>query len=136
MLAIIDGDKFMRIFAVAALALVAGIAIGAALIGRVSAQVPVVYAIIDISEIADPEAYNAILNNAPAGLVAFGGRYVIRTDRITALAGVPPRRFVVIAFDNVDGARRWSESVPAKELDAMRSRAAKWRSFLVDGHFH
>ena len=126
----------MRIYAVAALALVAGIAVGAALVGRVSAQVPLVYAIIDISEIADPEAYNAILNNAPAGLVAFGGRYVIRTDKITALAGVPPKRFVVIAFDNVDRARRWSESAPAKELDATRSRVAKWRSFLVDGYFH
>src|SRR5438105_15222861 len=113
----------MRILGAVALALIAGMAIGASIVGTEAAQTaPAAYAIIDISEITDPEAYAAIVNNAPAGLLAFGGRYLIRTDNITALAGAPPKRFVVIAFDNPDKARRWSESAPAKELDALRSR--------------
>ena len=124
----------MRILGAVALALAVGIAIGATVAGGVSAQTaPAAYAIIDISEITDPDGYAAIVNNAP--LLAFGGRYMIRTDNITALAGAPPKRFVVIAFDSPDKARRWSESAPAKELDALRGRSARWRSFLVDGYF-
>jgi uncharacterized protein (DUF1330 family) len=39
---------------------------------------------------------------------AFGGKYIIRTDKITNLDGTPPARFVVIAFDGVEV---WSGSV-------------------------
>jgi uncharacterized protein (DUF1330 family) len=42
----------------------------------------------------------------------------------------------VIAFDTVERALRWSESDPAKELAAMRNRAAKSRTFIVEGFGH
>jgi uncharacterized protein (DUF1330 family) len=112
-------------------------AIGAAGVAGVSAQgSPGAYAIIDVTEITDPGAYDAIYASAPAGLVPFGGRYVVRTDKLTAITGKAPKRFVVIAFDNLERALRWSESAPAKELEAIRSRAAKSRSFIVEGLAH
>jgi len=42
----------------------------------------------------------------------------------------------VIAFDTMDRAQRWSASAAVKENNAIRSRAAKWRSFLVEGPLH
>jgi uncharacterized protein (DUF1330 family) len=117
-------------------ALLTGLAIGAA-ITSVRAQItPVAYAVIDVSEITDPVGYSAIIADAPAGLVPFGGRYVIRSDRITALSGPAPKRFVVIAFDSLERAQRWSESGPAKSLAATRGRVAKWRSFIVEEAHH
>jgi uncharacterized protein (DUF1330 family) len=127
----------MRMHGAVALALLVGIAVGAEAVGGVSAQgSPGAFAIIDVAEIIDPDAYSAIVAGAPAGLVAFGGRYVIRTDKITGLSGPAPKRYVVIAFDSLEKARRWSESAPAKELEALRNRAAKSRMFLVEGLSH
>lgn len=132
-----QGYRQMRMYGAAVLALLVGIVIGAAAVTGVSAQgSPGAYAIIDIAEITDPDAYSAILANAPAGLVPFGGRYVIRSDKITAVIGSAPKRYVVIAFDSLERARRWSDSAPAKELDAIRSRAAKSRTFIVEGLAH
>jgi len=114
-----------------------GLAIGAIGGTQVGAQVtPVAYAVIDVSEITDPVGYAEIIADAPAGLVPFGGRYVIRSDRIAALSGAAPKRFVVIAFDSLERAQRWSESGPAKTLAAARARVAKSRSFIVEGVPH
>jgi uncharacterized protein (DUF1330 family) len=127
----------MRAYGVAALALLVGIAFGAAAVTAVSAQGSSgAYAIIDITEITDPDAYGAILASAPAGLVPFGGRYVIRTDKVNPLTGLAPKRYVVIAFDTLERARRWGDSAAAKQLEAMRNQAAKSRSFIVEGFGH
>jgi uncharacterized protein (DUF1330 family) len=61
---------------------------------------------------------------------------VIRSDKIAAITGSAAKRFVVIAFDSLDGAKSWSMSAPAKELGAMRGRVAKSRSFIVEGVPH
>jgi uncharacterized protein (DUF1330 family) len=118
-------------------ALLIGLAIGAIGGTQVGAQVtPVAYAVIDVSEITDPVGYAEIIADAPAGLVPYGGRYVIRSDRITVLSGPAPKRFVVIAFDSLETAHRWSESGPAKALAAARGRVAKSRSFIAEGVPH
>jgi uncharacterized protein (DUF1330 family) len=127
----------MRAYGGVVLAQLVGMAMGAAAVTGVLAQgPPAAYAIIDVTEIIDPDAYGAILTGAPAGLVPFGGRYLIRSDKITALTGTAPKRYVVIAFDSLERAQRWSDSAPAKELAAMRNRAAKSRSFIVEGLAH
>ena len=69
--------------------------------------------------------YQAILNEDQLDL-----------DKVTAVIGSAPKRYVVIAFDSLERARRWSDSAPAKELDAIRSRAAKSRTFIVEGLAH
>ena len=64
---------------------------------------------------------------------AGGGKFIIRTEKITAIDGVPPKRFVVIGFDSIEKAKAW-DSLPAqKEIDDMRSKSAKARTFYVDG---
>jgi uncharacterized protein (DUF1330 family) len=117
-------------------ALLAGFAIGAVVTGVRAQSTPTAYVVIDVAKITDPVGYANIIANAPAGLVPFGGRYVIRSDKITTLSGPAPQRFVVIAFDSLDRAQRWSESAPAKELAAARARLAKSRAFFVEEAHH
>jgi uncharacterized protein (DUF1330 family) len=118
-----------------AIALVAGVVIGGTITQGLHAQAtPPVYAVVDISDINDPEGFKALPPKAgPETLAPFGGRYIIRTEKITALDGTPPMRFVVIAFDNVEKAKAWKASASTKEVDAIRAKTTKSREFLVEG---
>lgn len=118
-----------------AIALTAGAAIGGAVIQGLHAQVAApTYVVVDISDITDPEGFKAIAPKAaPSVLATFGGKYVMRTEDITAVAGTPPKRFVVIAFDSLEKAKAWSNSSITKEIDAIRMKTAKSREFIVEG---
>jgi uncharacterized protein (DUF1330 family) len=91
----------------------AGVAIGATAINGLNAQAkPPSYVVIDIGELTDPEGFKAVTTSAAAGparLAALGGRYVIRTETTTALDGIPPKRFVVLAFDSKEKAQGWDK---------------------------
>ena len=118
------------------LVLLLGIAIGSILGSALHAQSTPAYAIVDISEVTDPDTYGSILTKAPAGLLAFGGRYLARSENLIALDGAAPKRFVLIAFDSLDKARRWSASPPVKEITSVRKRSTLSRSFIVEGFPH
>jgi uncharacterized protein (DUF1330 family) len=91
---------------------------------------PGAYAVVDISEMIDQ---NLFAQQLPTALAAFGGQYLVRAENITNLDGIPPKRFVVIAFDSMDRAKAWSSSPSQKEVDALRMKATKSRQFLVEG---
>jgi uncharacterized protein (DUF1330 family) len=121
-----------------ALAVVAGAALGAAAIQGLQAQVkPPVYAIVDIAEITDAEGFKAIgqrSNEAAAAVFKeLGGRYLARTDKITAIDGTPPKRFVLIAFDSLEKARAWNSSAPQQQVNTTRMKNTKSRVFVVEG---
>jgi uncharacterized protein (DUF1330 family) len=118
-----------------AAALVTGIAVGGAAIQGLHAQAtPVAYVVVDISDVTDPEGFKAIPpKSGPETLAPFGGKYLIRTDKITALDGTAPKRFVVIAFDSVANAKAWKASASSKEVDAIRDKTTKSSQFLVEG---
>jgi uncharacterized protein (DUF1330 family) len=96
---------------------------------------PGAYAIVDISEMTDPNLFKDQLlpKVTPAILAASGGHYLVRTDKVTVRDGTPPARFVIIAFDDMDKANAWATSSSQKEVDAIRMRATKSRQFLVEG---
>jgi uncharacterized protein (DUF1330 family) len=117
------------------LAMLAGIGIGATAITGLNAQntVPGAYVVVDISEITDRSVLSQIIPKADAVNAAFGGKFIIRTESVTALDGTPPKRFVVVAFDSIDKAKAWSTSPAQKEIDALRGKMGKSRQFIVDG---
>jgi uncharacterized protein (DUF1330 family) len=117
------------------LAMLAGFALGATAVSKLSAQSkpPGAYAILDISEITDAEISRQLLPKANAAVASAGGQYIVRTDKITPLAGAPPVRAVVIAFDNVDKAKAWYTSPAQKEVNALAERSQKVRSFIAEG---
>jgi uncharacterized protein (DUF1330 family) len=118
-----------------AIALIAGVGAGGAIMQGLHAQAkPPVYVVVDIFDVTDPEGFKAIPPLAgPETLSAFGGKYVIRTDKVTALDGTPPKRFVVIAFDSVEKAQAWKASESSKKVDVIRDKTTKSVQFLVDG---
>jgi uncharacterized protein (DUF1330 family) len=118
-----------------AIALAAGVAIGAAVVQGLHAQAsPPTYVVVDISEITDSQGFKAIAPKAaPSSLAAFDGKYVMRTENITAVEGTAPKRFVVIAFDGMEKAKAWVASAGQKEIQAIRARTTKSREFFVEG---
>jgi uncharacterized protein (DUF1330 family) len=124
----------MNRLAALAMALLAGAAIGAAAVNGLNAQgTPGAYAVVDISEITDQNTFGQILPKALPASEAFGGKYIVRTSKITALDGTPPQRFVVIAFDSVENAKAWDSSALQKEVNDLRKKSTKSRVFIADG---
>jgi uncharacterized protein (DUF1330 family) len=119
-----------------AIALIAGTAIGGAAIQSLHAQAkPPVYVVIDIAEVTDAQA-NKVNTDRPVSAtptVMQGGRYITRTDKITALDGTPPKRMVIIAFDSVEKAKAWNDSADQKKVNDIRAKSTKSRSFIVEG---
>jgi uncharacterized protein (DUF1330 family) len=120
------------------LTLLTGIAIGGAAISALHAQAkPPTYAVVDISEITDPEGWKAVTDRPNAAAAAvfkdLGGKYLARTGNITALDGAAPKRFVIIAFDSPEKAQAWNSAPAQKEINAIRVKTTKSRVFLVEG---
>jgi uncharacterized protein (DUF1330 family) len=121
-----------------ALAMLVGVGIGGAAIQGLHAQAkPPAIVVIDISEITDPEGFKAVgqRSNA-AGMAVFkdlGGHYITRTQNITALDGAAPKRMIIIAFPSAEKAQAWHNSPAQKEVDAIRAKTSKSRSFIVEG---
>lgn len=115
-------------------ALVTGVAIGGAVIQALHAQAtPPVYAVVDISNITDAEGFKALLPKAGPASAAFGGKYIMRTDKVTAVQGTAPKRFIVIAFDSMAKAKAWDASAAQKEVNAIRMKTTNSREFYVEG---
>jgi uncharacterized protein (DUF1330 family) len=129
------GGFFMRTRYAVVLALLAGAALGAVSVGGLYAQgkTPGAYVVIDISEIKDPNLFKTLIPKAGPSMAPFGAYNVIRTEKIEALEGTPPKRFVVIAFDSAAKAKEWDASALTKEVTAIRQKSTTSRAFIVDG---
>jgi uncharacterized protein (DUF1330 family) len=117
-----------------ALTLLAGATLGAATIHGINAQgKPLAYVVVDVAEMTDAQLYRSLIPKALDAISAFKGRYVVRTEKITSLDGVAPKRLIVIAFDSVETAKAWSNSAAQKEIDSIRTQSSKSRSFIAEG---
>jgi len=118
-----------------AVILLAGAAIGAAGVTGLRAQNrgAGAYAIIDLSQITDRDAFvKQLLPKGEPAILSAGGKILTRSEKIVALDGTPPQRFVIIAFDSVDKAKAWNASAAWKEVDAMRRKFTRSRTFIVE----
>ena len=117
------------------LAMLCGAALGATAVNGLRAQDKAAgaYAVLDVSEIVDPTRMIEIVTKAAPSVKAGGGRYIARTDKITALSGTPPQRVVIVAFDSVDQAKAWYNSPEQMPINAVADKAIKQRWYVVDG---
>jgi len=118
-----------------AITLLAGVALGGAVIQTIHAQAkPPTYVIVALRKINDTAAFKTdVVDKAPAAMANSGGKFVIRTDKITSLDGTPPARFVVIAFESPEKAMAWHNSELQKAVDAARVKTTDSLSFMVEG---
>jgi uncharacterized protein (DUF1330 family) len=131
----IQGSKSCFVLLSTGIGMLAGIVIGAAAVSGLNAQGkgPGAYAIVDISEITDPATFKTLLPIAGKANDQFGGKFIARTENVVALDGTAPKRFVVIAFDSMDKAKAWDKSPLPDEVNAIRKKSTKSRTYLVDG---
>lgn len=115
--------------------MLAGMAFGGVAINQLSAQskMPGAYVVFDVTSIDKPDLFKTLLPLGEQAAKAHDGTFIVRTENIVALDGVPPKRFVIVAFDSMSKAQAYHNSAELKEVDDIRARSTTSRSFIVDG---
>ena len=123
------------------LAMLAGTVIGAAAVSGLHAQAkPPVYLVTEI-DVTNPEAYGtefapkaqATIKAAGGRQLAIGGAGAAGAKPITALAGTPPKRFVIQAWDNMDALKAWYNGADYQAALKIGEKYATFRRFAVEG---
>jgi uncharacterized protein (DUF1330 family) len=121
----------------AALAMFAGIAVGALAIQALHAQAkPPVYFVVE-NEVSDVQGYlKEYAPHARDMIKAHGGRYLAAGDA-TTFAGEPPKsRVAIFVFDDLQQIQTWLDSPEYKELRKVGEKYAKFRNYAVPGIAH
>jgi len=123
-----------------AVAVTAGVAIGALAVQGLHAQPkPPVYFVAEI-DVTNPDAYakeyapkaQAIIKAAGGRFLAIGGS-AATTGTVTAFDGNAPKRVVVQVWDSMEKIQAWRANPEYVELRKVGEKYAKFRSFAVDG---
>src|SRR5262245_16359060 len=128
-------EAAMKIQYAVALALATGLAVGAvAMQGLQARATPPVYYVVEIDEVTDANGFEELRKTGPRNVVEVkynDGRYIARTENITALDGAAPKYFAFIAFANKEKVKAFVTDM--KDTTALRNRVTKSRSFIVEG---
>ena len=117
-------------------AMLAGIAIGAAAVQSLHAQVKPPAYVVTMPNPADPDGY--VKNYAPlvpATFQPFGGHYLVRGGKKVVFNGNPPN-VVIIGFDSIEKAQAWRDSAAYKAIIPARDKGigtGTYQSFAVEG---
>ena len=123
----------MRTMLTLTLATLSGVATGAPAIQALHAQnKSPAYFVAEI-DVADPAVYKTYVERNTSVVNTYGGRFLVRGGKTTAMDGEPPKRVVIIAWENEDKAREWYTSEAYKEIIPIRDKAAKFRGFIAEG---
>jgi uncharacterized protein (DUF1330 family) len=125
----------MKTFFAAALAMLAGVTIGGFGVYRLSAQAkPPAYVIGEI-DVADLENYaKEYLSRSQKPIITDGGgKFLSRGSKTISIRGEPPKRIVMIAFENLDKAQAAFNSPAYVEALMYGEKYAKFRIYAVEG---
>ncbi len=93
-----------------------------------------VYMVLEIV-VKNPSLYARYVEQAPAVIESYGGRYLARGGRITSLeGGWDPERIVILEFPSLEGLEAWNQSPEYQELALLRAEATDSRAFVVEGY--
>lgn len=93
-----------------------------------------VYMILEI-EVLDADTYAAYVEQAPATVKQYGGRYLVRGGRVTPLTGGwDPQRIVVIEFPSMEQFHSWLTSPEYSAIALLRERSTKGKAIVVEGY--
>jgi uncharacterized protein (DUF1330 family) len=123
------------------LAMLAGVALGAAAVQGLHAQAkPPVYYVAEI-EVTNPEGYGkefapkaqAIIKSHGGKFLAIGGTAGANASQITGFDGQAPKRAVVQVWDSMEKIQAWRNDPEYKKLREIGDKYAKFRSFAIEG---
>ena len=91
------------------------------------------YVIVDIT-VTDPTDYEEYKQLAPAGVSAYGGKYLARGGAVEILEGNwNPKRLVILEFESIDQAKRWLDSPEYRDAKQIRHRCADTNMVAIAG---
>src|SRR5262245_5618207 len=117
------------------LALVAGVALGAAAVQGLHAQSkPPVYAVAEIT-VTNLDAYLKEYSPlAQAGIKNSGGKLLAAGQTVTSIEGSPPANRVAIQqWESLEKLQAWRNSAEFKKAREVGDKYAKFRTFVVEG---
>jgi len=118
-----------------ALAMLAGIGLGAVAVQGLHAQLRVpTYYIAEI-EVTNLDGYlKEYEPRAQANIKASGGRILAAGTKVATMDGDPPRsRVTLVVFDSIEKVQTWRDSAEFKDIRAVGDKYAKFRAFTVEG---
>ena len=115
------------------LALLTGIALGAAAIQGLNAQVkPAAYVIAEI-DVLNQEGYaKEYLPPSSKALLDKGAKYLARGSKTESFKGEPPKRIVLFSFENLDAAKAAFTSPAFVAAAAIGEKYANFRIYGVE----
>ena len=127
-------DAVMKTKYTLALAMLAGVGIGAAAIQTLHAQTkPPAYAVVEV-EVQNPDEFlKEFLPLASKVFSEAGGKFLARPGIATAIDGTAPNRVALIAFDSLDKVVTTFNSAAYKDARKTGDKYAKFRIFAVEG---
>ncbi len=91
------------------------------------------YVVVDI-EVTDPAVYEEYKKLAPAGVAAYGGKYLARGGRTEVLEGNwSPKRLVILQFESVERAQAWLNSPEYGPAKALRHQSTNSNMVVIEG---
>jgi uncharacterized protein (DUF1330 family) len=111
-----------------ALALAAGLVLGASAIQVLHAQAKPPSYVVAMINVKDEEGYKTnFLKEAQKQIAEHGGKYIAGGfNKTTAFTGTAPNRVVILQFENIDKVKAWQDS-GARELQ--EKAGAKYADF-------
>jgi uncharacterized protein (DUF1330 family) len=118
-----------------AVALLAGVALGALAVQGLHAQAkPPLYSVAEI-DVSNLDAYlKEYVPLAQAALKAGGGRILAAGQNITAIEGTPPKsRVAIVEWQSIEQLNAYRKSAAFADARKIGDKYAKFRSFAIEG---
>jgi uncharacterized protein (DUF1330 family) len=116
-----------------AIAMLAGVAVGAIGVQGLHAQAtPKAYVITEVT-VVDQAAQDAYIPKVGEVIKSTGGTYLARGGKLVAFEGEVPKRVTLVVYDSLEKAQASRASASWKALQTERDKAIKARSFAVEG---
>ena len=84
-------------------------------------------------EITDPTKFQTFVSQVPGTLAPFGGHYIVRPSKVSAVEGDSPKIFAIVAFDTAQQAMDWYNSPAYQAILPLRLSSAKTIAFIAEG---
>ena len=84
-------------------------------------------------EITDATKFQTFVSQVPGTLTPFGGHYIVRPSKVSAVEGDPPKIFAIVAFDSAQQAMDWYHSPAYQAILQLRLSSAKTTAFIAEG---
>ncbi len=92
-----------------------------------------VYSVVNV-QVTDPARYAEYVEETPATIARYGGKYLARGGEVEVLEGDwNPQRLVILEFESMERFREWYDSPEYAPLKQLRDEASVAEYVVVEG---